>query len=95
MLIDPQFALAVVIALVSASAAFFAVKFGGAENTRLLQALHRRFDEFQKEVRDQVSGLRDTTTRHDERIKALKESQKFRLKTPPGGQDMFADEGDR
>jgi TolA-binding protein len=75
--LEPQFALALVVALVSAVGAFFAVKFGGAETQRLVKALHGRFDHLEGEV----ASVKLQQARQDERIKGLKESQRFRLQT--------------
>ncbi len=86
--LEPQFALALVVAIAGALGSFFAVKFGGAETQRLVKALHTRFDTLEKDVRD----IREVQARHDERIKALKQSQRFKLASATG-QDMFEDEG--
>jgi len=75
--LEPQFALSLVVALVSAAGAFFAVKFGGAETQRLVKALHSRFDHLEGEV----ANVKLQQARQDERIKSIKESQKFRLQT--------------
>ena len=87
--IEPEFALAVLIALCGALGSFFAVKFGQAETQRLVKALHGRFDELERDVRE----IRETQARHDERIKALRQSQQFklnrRLAAIDGPQDMF------
>ncbi len=86
--LEPQFALALVVAIAGALGSFFAVKFGGAETQRLVKALHARFDSLEKDVRD----VREVAIRHDEQIKALKQSQRFKLASATG-QDMFEDEG--
>ncbi len=86
--LEPQFALALVVAIAGALGSFFAVKFGGAETQRLVKALHARFDSLEKDVRD----VREVTIRHDEQIKTLKQSQRFKLASATG-QDMFEDEG--
>ena len=88
--LHPEFALALLIGVLSLAGVFFAVKFGGAETQRLVIALHRRFDAFEQEMRSAVTDVKILGARHDERITALKESQRFRLPK----QDMFRqDEG--
>ena len=89
----PEFALAIIVALVSAAGSFFAVKQAGAETQRLVKALHGRFDHLEQEV----SGIKIQQARQDERIKGLKESQRFQLKvkrevSSVGEVPMFADE---
>ena len=71
----PEFALSLVVALVAAAGSFFAVKFGGAETQRLVKALHSRFDHLEGEV----ANVKLQQARQDERIKGIKESQRFRL----------------
>ncbi len=88
MTVEPQFFLALVVAIAGAIGSFVAVKQGGAETQRLVKALHTRFDVLEKDVRD----VREVQARHDERIKALKQSQRFKLASA-NGQDMFEDEG--
>lgn len=85
--LEPQFALALVVAIAGAIGSFFAVKFGGAETQRLVKALHARFDSLEKDVRD----VREVTIRHDEQIKTLKQSQRFKLAGAGAAQDMFED----
>lgn len=91
MTINPEFALALIVALMGAAGSFFAVKFGGQETQRLVKALHGRFDALENDVRT----VREQQARHDERIKALKQSQQFRLHRNLGStvaeaeQDMF------
>jgi len=72
-LLEPQFALALVVALVAAVGSFFAVKLGGQETQRLVKALHARFDHLEGEV----AGVKLQQARQDERIKNIKESQRF------------------
>ena len=83
--LEPQFALALVVAIAGAIGSFFAVKFGGAETQRLVKALHTRFDKIEQDVQ----CVKETQARHDERIKALKQSQRFKL--AGAAQDMFED----
>lgn len=75
--LTPEFGLALVIALVSAVGAFFAVKLGGQETQRLVKALHGRFDHLEGEV----AGVKIQQARQDERIKGIRESQRFHLAT--------------
>lgn len=93
----PEFALAVVVALFGAAGSFFAVKQAGAETQRLVKALHGRFDHLEQEV----GGIKIQQARQDERIKGLKESQRFHLSKralvearAAGEPPMFADEDD-
>ena len=74
--IAPEFALAIIVALMGAAGSFFAVKFGGQETQRLVKALHKRFDDIEHDVK----SVKEVQARHDERIKALKESQQFTLR---------------
>lgn len=71
--LEPGFALSLVVAFVSAVGAFFAVKLGGQETQRLVKALHSRFDHLEGEV----AGVKLQQARQDERIKNIKESQRF------------------
>lgn len=71
----PEFALAIVVALFGAAGSFFAVRAAGAETQRLVKALHGRFDHLEQEV----GGIKIQQARQDERIKGLKESQRFHL----------------
>lgn len=71
----PEFALSLVVALVAAMGSFFAVKFGGAETQRLVKALHSRFDHLEGEV----ANVKLQQARQDERIKGIRESQRFRV----------------
>jgi hypothetical protein len=82
--VAPEFALALIVALVSATGSFFATKFGGQETQRLVKALHGRFDDLEKDVRK----VREVQIRHDERIRAqeedirsMKRSQQFQLRS--------------
>ena len=75
--LEPQFALAVLVALMGAAGSFFAIKYGGAETQRLVKALHTRFDSLEKDVQ----SVKINHARMDERINALKESQRFRLRS--------------
>lgn len=87
----PEFALAIIVALVSAAGSFFAVKQAGAETQRLVKALHSRFDRMEQEV----GGIKIQQARQDERIKGLKESQRFRVRstvTTSGEVPMFAED---
>ena len=86
--LEPQFALALVVAIAGALGSFFAVKFGGAETQRLVKALHTRFDKIEQDMQ----GVKETQARHDERIKALKQSQRFKLAGAGASQDMFEEE---
>jgi len=83
--LEPQFALALLVAIAGAIGSFFAVKQGGAETQRLVKALHTRFDTLEKDMQ----GVKEVQARHDERIKALKQSQRFKL--AGAAQDMFED----
>lgn len=71
--LDPQFALSLVVAFVAAIGSFFAVKLGGQETQRLVKALHTRFDHLEGEV----ASVKLQQARQDERIKNIKESQRF------------------
>ena len=92
----PEFALAIIVALISGAGSFFAVKFAGAETQRLVKALHGRFDHLETEV----GGIKIQQARQDERIKGLRESQRFTLRAKleaaqHGQPPMFAsDEGE-
>ena len=92
--LDPGTALAVIVALCGAAGSFFAVKFGGAETQRLVKALHSRFDKLEGEVQ----RIDKDHVRLEERVKALKSSQQFRLRRtidPATGEvPMFAGEDD-
>lgn len=88
----PEFALALVVALFGAAGSFFAIKIGGQETQRLVKALHGRFDHLEAEV----SGIKIQQARQDERIKSIKESQRFKMRGPMKSevvrvaeQDMF------
>jgi hypothetical protein len=91
--LDTGTALAVLVAICGALGSFFAVKFGGAETQRLVKALHSRFDKLESEVQ----RIDKEHVRLDERVKAMKQTAKFRFHastTLPGGEvPMFADGG--
>jgi len=67
--LDPRVMLGVVTLLATVTANFVAVKLGQHEQQRLLQALHSRFDELEKDHID----VRIEAARQDERQKALRE----------------------
>lgn len=86
--LEPQFALALIVALFGAAGSFFAVKFGGAETQRLVKALHARFDKLEQDVR----LIELEQVRQDERLKALKASQRFRLQPVKTFTDEWGEE---
>jgi hypothetical protein len=76
----PEFALAFVLALCGAVGSFVAVRLGLRETRQLLVALHARFDRVEARVRSvELQQARD-----DERIKGLRNTQRFRLRTANG-----------
>lgn len=82
--------LALVVAAVGALGSFFAVKFGGAETQRLVKALHTRFDGLEKDFQE----LSVEHARLEERVRGIKESQRFKLRNraePTGEPPMFDD----
>ena len=82
--------LALVVAAVGALGSFFAVKFGGAETQRLVKALHTRFDALERDFKT----LDKEHARLEERVRALKESQRFKLRgraEGAGEPPMFTD----
>lgn len=98
MTLAPEFLLATLVAFAGALGSFFAVKYGQQETQRLVKALHGRFDKLEGEV----NGIKIQQARQDERIKGIKESQRFRLKSKlalaeadmAGQAPMFAEEDD-
>lgn len=81
--LDPKDAITVVTGIVTVSGVVFALRAavakleaGQVEILRQLTAVHKRLDHHG----DQISAVKEGHARMDERIKALKESQRFHLK---------------